>query len=834
MKTLSVLAYSSVFGLSSAAVYAQDVAAPQLMSLERAQETPAAADPAPPDGAMEPAGSSASMETPEATETKPEILDTIPVAAREDPLPQPEQTRSSSRLIEEVVVTAQKREQNLQDVPISVAAFSAEVLDAKGVLTSQDLPLVTPGLTLSTSVNFLTVFVRGVGSDAFLVADPSVASYVDGIYFPFSNGAVQDFGALERIEVLKGPQGTLFGRNAVGGAINVITKAPALDRTEISVQSSYAEYSTTSNRIHVSVPLIEDQLALSASLVYNHGDNYIDGTADGKPLQKDETKGARMKLRWAPAEWMDLTLAALRIEQEGAGSDYAPNAQPSVLGKLLLIQPQDPYAGASNEPIFFSHENTTFYGQLNLFPGPFDIRLIGGHQDLESMSNYDFDGSPMPLVFFQIEPGAAKVKSLELQVLSNDDTWASEHLNWILGAYYFQSEAGFPQGFAQLAETNLDQGRVLGIQLPTDFLDQIKGIVGDRRLPTGAVDFVGLLDTESISFFAQATYHLTDWMALTLGGRYQEDERFIIESSAGLRNFDGSQTPLFHFSADNNERWRDKENSFKPKVSLDFRPGSGWLGMEPLLYLSWQQAIKGSSYNVVNITDSPDYVKPEEMEAYEAGIKTRLFDGLVTFNFAVFDYDIKNPQVQFVSFLKGGVVSFENAGRAKVQGAEFDVVAQLLPSLTDGLVLTASAVTLDPKYTSYERGSGYDEATGLLRTNLDFSGNQIVRSPKFSGTVGLSQTIQTGIGPFELGADYFHTSKIYFLAQNSDFSKQGAYGVIGARISYLYEPWNIRLTVFGKNIGNERYVNSLVLTDFGRNEARAPLSIYGVRLNWDF
>ena len=256
--------------------------------------------------------------------------------------------------------------------------------------------------------------------------------------------------------------------------------------------------------------------------------------------------------------------------------------------------------------------------------------------------------------------------------------------------------------------------------------------------------------------------------------------------------------------------------------------------MEPLLYLSWQQAIKGSSYNVVNITDSPDYVKPEEMEAYEAGIKTRLFDGLVTFNFAVFDYDIKNPQVQFVSFLKGGVVSFENAGRAKVQGAEFDVVAQLLPSLTDGLVLTASAVTLDPKYTSYERGSGYDEATGLLRTNLDFSGNQIVRSPKFSGTVGLSQTIQTGIGPFELGADYFHTSKIYFLAQNSDFSKQGAYGVIGARISYLYEPWNIRLTVFGKNIGNERYVNSLVLTDFGRNEARAPLSIYGVRLNWDF
>lgn len=775
---------------------------------------------------------------PSATETPPGLVDTIPVAVSTEAA-EPGQTRTSSnRLVEEIVVTAQKREENLQDVPISVTAFSAQTLDAKGVLTAQDLPLVTPGLTLSTSVNFLTVFIRGVGSDAYLVADPSVASYVDGIYFPFSNGAIQDFGAIERIEVLKGPQGTLFGRNAVGGAINAITKNPSLTNVEGAFQTVYGDYNTTATRVHGSVPLIEDHLALSASLVYNEGDNYIDGSSAGKSLQKDRTKGGRLKLRWSPADWMDGTLALVRIKQQGAGSDYAPNAQVSPLGQALGVQRQDAYAGAVNEDIFFFHDNTTVYGQLNFFPGPVDVKLIGSHQDLESLSNYDFDGSPSPLVFFQIEPGAAKVKTGELQILSNDTTWGADRFSWILGGYYFDSVAGFPKAFARAATTDLATGLLLGVQLPSDLADAINDATANLPIPTGTVDFVGLLDTKSYSYFAQGTFKFADWVSLTLGGRFQNDKRFVIQSSAGTRNADGSSTDYQFFSGKTDPRWRDSKSSFKPKVSLDFRPGDSWigrwLGQDPLLYLSWQQAIKGSSFNVVNLTDEPDFVKAEELEAYEVGLKTSLYDGLVSFNAAVFDYDLKNPQIQFVSLLRGGVVSFENAGSASVTGFEFDTTAQLFPSLTDGLVLTLSAVWLDPKYGSYTNGTGFDPNTGVLAQNLDFSGNQIVRSPKFSGTVGLSQTFTTGIGPIEIGADLFHTAQTFFLAQNSEISKQPAYEVIGARISYLYEPWNLRLTVFGKNIGNERYSNSYVVTDFGRNEARAQLSTYGVRLNWDF
>lgn len=746
-----------------------------------------------------------------------------------------DKAKRKNRLIEEVIVTAQKREENLSDVPISITAYSQEILDAKGVLDAQDLPLITPGLTLSTSVNFLTVFIRGIGSDAFLTADPSIASYVDGIYFPFSNGAVQDFGAVERIEVLKGPQGTLFGRNAVGGAIHVITKSPNLNESEVSLQSIIDESAAMSSRAHVSVPLIEETLAASLSAIYSHGDNYIDGTSGGKPLQKDETQGARLKLRWSPTDWLEANLAYLKIKQRGVGSSYMPNSQPSPLGTVIGIQPQDPYTGKANEELHFFHENETIYGQIDFYLDPFDVRVIAGKQDLLSYSTLDFDGSAQPLVYFEIQPGGAKVDSVELQLLSNDSSWGSEWMKWIVGAYYFDSETGFPNGYGRLAGTDLDDGTLLGIQVPPSVLGLVENITGGLPLPTGQVDFVGVVDTNSLAYFSQFTVSLTDWLDLTLGGRYQKDERYIIESSSGLRTSSGNNIPLLHFSGLDDPQWRDKRSSFKPKISLEARPSSGWIGEEPLLYATWQQAIKGSAYNVVNLIDDPEYVEAEEMDAYEIGLKTSFFDQNLTLNMAVFLYQLENPQVQFVSLLEGGVISFENAGASEVKGFEIDGLAQLFPSSTENLIFTFSASFLDAEYTDYKNGTGFDPSTGLLRSkSFDFSGNKIVRSPDFSTNIGLSKAFNFDNGQLEIAGDYFYTTELHFLAQNSDFGLQEAYGVANLRTSYLYYPWNLRVSLFGKNILDEEYSTSLVLTDFGRNEARARKSQYGLRINWDF
>ena len=172
-----------------------------------------------------------------------------------------------SRMLEEVLVTAQKRAENNQDVPISVTAFSEDTLDALGITSPQDLQRVTPDLTYTTTQGASIIYLRGVGSDAYLMADPSVALYIDDVYFPFAQGLAQSFGAIQSIEVLKGPQGTLFGRNAVGGAVNIHSKSPSLE-PEASVQFSYESYDTQSLRLYGSYPITE-QLAISVSAFQN-------------------------------------------------------------------------------------------------------------------------------------------------------------------------------------------------------------------------------------------------------------------------------------------------------------------------------------------------------------------------------------------------------------------------------------------------------------------------------------------------------------------------------------------------------------------------------------
>lgn len=734
--------------------------------------------------------------------------------------------RSGSRLIEEIVVTAQKREENLMDVPISAAAFSADMLDAKGIIDPKDLPLATPGLTLGSTAGFTVTYLRGVGSDAFLMADPSVALYIDGIYFPFAHGLAQNFGAIERVEVLKGPQGTLFGRNAVGGAINVISKSPDFHDAETEVQVSYANYDDLQTRAHVNVPLT-DAFALSVSALYTSADNYRDGMAGGKPLPKEISRGARVKLRWAPVETLDLTLAGFKLRQSGVNTMFATNSDPSLIGQAAGIRPQTGYDGVvDSDDVFFSLDNTVIYGQAVLNTDWFDVKLLGSDQDVQSSSGYDFDGSPIPLVSFVAERQFADVQSAEIQFISNDSSWGADWLKWIVGGYYFKSRQGFDPVILSVAGIDLGQGQVFGIDLPDNLFDNLSRLLsplplGLDGLPTGQIDAFGIIDTKSTAGFVQATTSVTDWFSFTLGARYQVEDREIFRSQSLLHN---TQVAINL----NGAGLADQTTSLKPKASLEFR-----LPDDSLLYFSFQQAIKSATYNVINIYDQADYVKPEKMDAYELGLKTKLFDGLMTLSAAAFEYKIKDLQVQFLSLLQGGAVTFENAGGARVRGVDFDTTVQLFPELVDDLVVTAGGAYLDAVYTDYRGASGFNEATGILTVNNDYSGNRITRTPRFSGSLGLSKTYAVVNGSLELGADYYYNSGFYYLAQNGRY-EEPAYALLGLRVSYLFEPWNLRVTAFGKNVADEKYNYSRFSTDFGQFDAVAPPATYGMRLNWSF
>ena len=778
-----------------------------------------------------------------------ESLDSIPTTPEADQSagPTPSETLAdgptenagtSSRLIEEIIVTAQKREENLQDVPISISAFSSGTLDAKGIVDLKDLARATPGLSITSTAGYTVTYLRGVGSDAFLLADPSVALYVDGVYYPLGQGQAQNLGLVERVEVLKGPQGTLFGRNAVGGAINVVLKKPDLAYPEVSLQTSFGRFDTRQGRIYASIPLT-DTLAFSVGGTYDSAENYIDGTigTPGRPLPRETARGARAAALWAPNDVIELNLSALRTESSGVSTLFSLNNDPAPLFQGV-IQPQDPYHGTLDSVPYSDIENTVYAGTLRFNLDPFDIKLLGSDQLALGNVATEFDGSPLPIVYFQALPIFSDVQTAELQLISNPTSWGSDWLNWIAGSYYFKGQQGFDPVYLTVAGTDLDAGRVFGVPIPDALFNPLSQILQGVSLPSGNVELVGLTDVESLAIFFQTTAALTERFSITLGGRYQDEERTLVESTAALANGDGSQTRIQSYGSDSlsapiggdvpggNSR---STKGFKPKVTLDFRPGD-----ETLLYASWQQAVKSTAVNVINIYTVPSFIEPEEIEAYEVGVKSTLFDGLTTLSAAVFSYDIENLQVQFVSLLNGGAVSFENANGARIRGIDFDTTTQLLPSLTDGLVLTLGGAVLDAQYTDYRNAAGFDSKTRLFSRTNDYSGNQIARTPRFSGTIGLSQTFSVPGGSLEIGGDYYYNSGFHYLAQEDSFTEEGAYGLLSLRASYLHEPSNVRVTLFGSNVTDTRYNYSRFTLDFGTTDAAAPPAFYGIRFNWDY
>jgi iron complex outermembrane recepter protein len=739
----------------------------------------------------------------------------IAVGGQIEPVPDEVTRRPRSRLVEEIVVTAQKREENLQDVPISVNAFSADTLDARGIVDPKDLPLATPGLTVGSQAGFTVTFLRGVGSDAYLLADPSVALYIDGIYFPFAHGQAQNFGSIERIEVLKGPQGTLFGRNAVGGAISVITQNPSFEAPSGSVQVSFAEYDDLQTKARVNIPLT-DTFAIAVSGLYNSAQNYRQGTAGGEPLPREVTRGGRVKMRWAPVEALDLTLAGFRLEQTGVSTMFATNSDPSTIFSAL-IPAQTGLDGDNDAPTYFDLENTVFYGQASLYTDWFDMKLIGSDQSIVTESLYDFDGSPTPIVFFEAFQ-SADIQTAEFQILSNDGSWQADRLQWILGYYYFSGRQGLDRIRFGVAGSVLS-----GIN---DLLAPILNPLGiPPLLPGNQLSASGVLQTDSGSYFAQGTWAFSDWFSLTLGARLQEEKRTIVESTGAVETPVGENPRYVDYRGQS-----DTTRSLAPKATLEFRPWDSGL-----IYASYQEAVKSSTYNVVNFLrfTEPEPVVKEELTAYEVGLKTSLFDGNSTLSAAAFFYDIKNLQVQFISLLAGGAVTFETAPAAEVKGIDFDLVSQLFPDTIDGLVLTLGGAFVDARFTEFPEGQGFNDA-GLYSPQNDYTGKRIPRSPRFSGTVGLSQTVFIPGGPLEIAADYYYNSGFFYLAQNTEFNEERAYGLLGARISYLYEPWGLRATVFGKNILDERYNYSRFTNDFGGLDAVAPPAVYGLRLNWEF
>lgn len=748
--------------------------------------------------------------------------------------------RKQNRLLEEVVVTARRREESSQDVPIAITAFSGDKLDAFGIESAQQLDRVTPGLVFGSVVGFTTVFLRGVGSDAYLPsADPSVPIYVDDVSSLPSQGSIDALVNVERVEVLKGPQGTLFGRNALGGAIRIVTPAPDTNSFGGQLKLENGRYGevgsdTYSGSFFLNLP-ISESVAATLSGIYR----------DEEPLYKNELgqtvshntlRGGRVKLKWYALDNLDFTIGGTYDESATAGGLASEGTDPAaVLCAICTPDPGYDYIVASNTPSKIRTRRHVISGDMNWELPYFTAKVIVSDQALVVPYGFgDLDYTSAPLLEGEVGRQYAEQTTAEIRLESNDDTPFNERLTWVLGGYYLESEGGFDPLYLSIGSDAL--GFLSTNPLVGDAINLIGSLVPGVPDSINNIDVTlasyGILETKSASVFAEATLSVGDRLDATLGLRYDEETRGVKGSKVEILLPGEIPIPFSSFDVPEATTTR-----ISPRTSLK------WQFENAQIYASYSIGYLSPTYNTVNFFEAPDFVEQEEDHAFEIGFKGEWLSGQLTAEGAIFYTERKNIITAYTALTSGGAVNFFNAGDGEIKGAELSVQMQPMPDWNPGLAVIASGSYLDSLYTDFPDGRGFDEDTGLAfgpgsltgSPSRDYTGNQIVQTPEFTATATILQQFYLGIeSEIEVAIDSYFNSGYYFTAQNTHLMEQELYQTFGARISYFYNPWGLQLTAFGENIADERYFASAVHLDFGPGKSLAPPARYGLRAKWVF
>ena len=739
---------------------------------------------------------------------------------------------STARLMEEIVVNARGVEEGLQDAPIAVSAFTGETLDYRGVDSLNQIERFVPSLTLQNNPSFggasnsAAIYLRGVGQKEFLpTTEPGVGLYVDGVYVARSVGAILDIIDIERLEVLRGPQGTLFGRNTIGGAISIATRKPEPGG---EFGGSLSAAAGTDSLLHlrgtVHIP-VSDSFAIRGSLASMTQDGYVE-RADGIDLGDDDTFTGRVSFAFQPSDSFSALITAdiTRDRENGPaleliGIDFtdlsqlqgvvlAPpppmafihNVTTAALGPGQPCAATDPagngvtsnpasancydarYIGADgkDEGTAPAYSETDVFGlsatlDFNL-SDTLAIKSITAYRELDSDFARDGDHSPHRISQFEDTLDQEQFTQ-ELQLIGTHD-----RLDWILGAYYF-SEDGNNVNTLDFTVSNFRSG--------------------------------GQFDNTAWAAFAQATYDVTDKLHLTLGGRYtDEDKSFtpdqIIYNNyyAGFSNLVPPGNPLAALDAPFLQAGSrilpllEKEISiseFTPMANLAFD-----LSDRTMIYLTYSEGFKSGGFTqrvfppvVAGFTAPPgtpdiDLIptyEPEFVEVIEAGIKLDLLDGRLRINGAVFQTDYEELQVQVFNSVAPVT---RNIGEASIEGVELELSA----SPADGWFIEGSLSMLNAEY------DNIDTANTLILKSNDFE-----RVPETMASVGVSKEfLLASSGSVMLRADWSYRSETYNDAYNTPLLETDSYSLIDASVRWTNQQGDWSVILSGRNLSDEQYL----------------------------
>jgi iron complex outermembrane recepter protein len=597
---------------------------------------------------------------------------------------------ASARAIEEIVVTARRREEDLQTTPVSVAVFSAEALDAKAISNLGDVSNFVPNVTIAPDFTVGTgassVFIRGVGqTDYRMFSDPGVAMYVDGVFIPRSLGGLMDLLDLERIEVLRGPQGTLYGKNTVAGAINLVSARPVQDANG-AVELSAGAYSRYDAKGILNVPLAEG-LAIRASglvrsfegwgnVVNNVDLNGNDTRASHRP--DEDLQAGRIQALWQATPDFEALLSldgsrsrsggpvrrAFGTDSRGLGGFYnqqvIANDLPFTLYGPALIQ-ADPYAKTANFPEAVDLDVFGASLTLDWNLGRTTLRSITSYRELEGFINIDAD-STYAQIWEQSEFNEQDQFGQEFQL---SGLALADRLHWVAGVFYFEES-----GSRNLTTQQLRQLVDLGLY-PASLTQQTNATI----------------DSDSYAVYGQASFSITEPLSVTAGLRWTEENKSIDLNRINAFGID----PVVGITGQNSGSWND----VSPRLGVEYQ----W-NPEIMTFASVARGFKSGGFNGRPSPLLPNNglipYDPETLTTYELGVRSDWLNNRLRLNATAFfsDYeDIQTTSTQIISGQTTIVVG--NAAAAEMKGLELELIA----ALSDRWRLDANAGYIDAKYT---------------------------------------------------------------------------------------------------------------------------------------
>jgi len=713
---------------------------------------------------------------------------------------------------EELIVTAQRRSEAVQRVPAAITAVGATEIKEARIEGALDLPKISPGVNVSTYFGAVQINIRGLGlTSPNPAGEPSSLTYVDGVFLARPTAIGAAFDDLARIEVLRGPQGTLYGRNATGGVVNLITREPG-DEFAANVSATYGAYNRVKLTGGVDIPIDVETGTAARIAVYHEtkdGDQFNEADG-GKRIRDFKGNGIRATLKTEAIPDLTLTLRGDYYEDDTNGINFEevigssnPGANgfgstthnPSGFFPIVTVPAAGPLFN-DGKHISFNEPNPQMRHKNNgvSLTADWDIneslqfksitayRYSGLFRD---RSDYDGTSSPIMVEWFGHERSYAFTQELDL----SGET--SGGITYVVGAYFFHEE--------------LDLTYLYYLYAQPLILDSLFGLPPGTTPNT--LDFTVKSKTQSASVFAQATVPITDKLKLTAGVRQNWDEKEQVQNILIFGgNICGGPAPA-----------RGKWNDLTWKVGLDYQ-----ITENSLLYATVSKGFKAGG---LNLSACNSGYEPEKVISYEVGTKNKFMDGKLYLNLSGFYYDYTDLQV---NIYRTTSTTTENSSSANVYGAEVEV--RFLP--IENLELSASLSWLHAEYDGYL--SLNPLLVGTTAPPEDLSGFRLANAPKVLGDASVQYTIPMTNGALKLRYDLRYNSGWYGDAFHNLGSHQKAYATHAARVSYQFD--NYEIGAFVDNFTNEIYADNRFSFSSTSNVIAmwAPRRTWGVFVNADF